>query len=238
MTRITMTILLSLALMHGSALAASPPATEDMEPHGRILETARDFLEQQLAGSEARVEIRVGNLDRRLRLARCDQTLEGYLPPGGRLSGNTSVGVRCDGAQPWKLYVPARISLLREVVVARAYLPRGTVIGPDHVEIAERDVTASGHGYVGDPDQVIGMIMRQPLQNGLLITPAMLERPKLVRRGEEVMIISRTGNFEVRMAGSALADGAEGERIQVRNKHSKRIIEGQVTGQGAVMVQM
>lgn len=232
-------IMLTVALSGGVAVA-SPHAGAGpaVESHAHILDTARGFLEQQLAGRPGNSEIRIGALDRRLRLARCDGALEGYLPPGGRLAGNTSVGVRCNGAQSWKLYVPARIALLEEVVVTRGFLPRGTQIGPEHIEIAERDVTASAHGYLSGLDEVIGMVLKQPLQGGLVLTPAMIDRPRLIRRGEEVVIVSRTGNFEVRMAGNALADGAEGDRIRVRNNKSKRIIEGRVTAHGAVLVQM
>lgn len=237
MKRMTAKFLISL-LITGICATASASGKQEIESHARILDTARTFLELQLAGVEGKTEVRLGNLDRRLRLQRCSGMLEGYLPPGGRLVGNTSVGVRCNGEQPWQIFVSARVSLLQEVVVARGYLARGTILGPEHIEVAERDVTSSGHGYISDPDASIGMILRQPIQNGLVITPVMLTRPKLIRRGEDVVIISRTGNFEVRMTGSAMADGAEGERIRVRNKNSKRIIEGRVTGEGTVMVQM
>ncbi len=234
----TRTIIAFLTTMLLPAMATGAPQGIETEPHARILETARDFLEQQLAGRSGNNEIRLGSLDRRLRLARCDAGLEAWLPPGGRLAGNTSVGVRCGGPQAWSLYVPARISLLEQVVVTRSFLPRGTTIGPEHIEIAERDISASGHGYISDPADAVGMVLKQPLQNGLVLTPAMVERPRLVRRGDEVVIVSRSGNFEVRMAGSALADGAEGDRIRVRNNKSKRIIEGRVTEHGAVLVQM
>ncbi len=236
MKRIIATVLAGLALSAGAAGAA--PHTQDFESHASILAAARGFLEQQLAGRPGKSEILLGGLDRRLRLARCDGALEAWLPPGGKLSGNTSVGVRCSGAQAWKLYVSARIALLEDVVVAKGFLARGTQIGLEHIEIAERDVTASGHGYISDPEQAIGMVLKQPLQNGLVLAPAMLDRLRLIRRGDDVTIVSRTGNFEVRMTGSALSDGAVGDRIRVRNSKSKRIVEGRVTAHGAVLVQM
>lgn len=233
MKQFTATVLTVLTLTAGAAAYA-----QDSEPHARILDVARGFLEQQLAGRPGRSEISLGALDRRLRLAPCDGGLEAWLPPGGKLFGNTSVGVRCSGAQAWKLYVPARIALLQDVVVTRGFLARGTKIGLEHIELAERDVSASGHGYISDPEQAIGMVLKQPVQNGLVLTPAMLDRLRLIRRGDDVVIVSRTGNFEVRMSGSALSDGAEGDRIRVRNSHSKRIVEGKVSAPGVVLVQM
>ncbi len=226
--------LLCLLLCAGGGMAAAAQT----ESHQRILDTAQHFLAQQLKGRSGKTEIHLGTLDRRLRLAHCDAPLQGYLPAGGQLAGNTTVGVRCTGSHPWHLYVPARIAVLERVVISRGFLPRGTVLGSEHIIVAERDVTANGHGYVRDPADVLGKVLRQPVQDGRLLMPAMLTQAKLVKRGDEVMILSQGGSFEVRMRGSALADGAEGDRIRVRNLNSKRIVEGRINADGSIMVQM
>lgn len=213
-------------------------AAADIEPHQRILDTARGFLQQQVKARGGKTEIRLGTLDPRLRLARCDSALEAWLPAGGRLVGNTSVGVRCTGSQAWKLLVPAHVASIERVVVSRGFLPRGTVLDREHLMLVEREVGSTGHGYIKDIDQALGRMLRQPVQDGLLVTPAMLQRPKLIRRGEEVVILSRGGSFEVRMKGSALSDGAEGERIRVKNLNSSRIVEGTVSADGNVVIPM
>lgn len=228
-------LLLCLLLCAGGIGIA---AAAQIESHQRILDTAKNFLAQQLKTRSGKTEIHLGALDRRLRLARCDAPLQGYMPAGGQLAGNTTVGVRCTGSHPWKLYVPARIAVLERVVVSQGFLPRGTVIGREHIVVAERDVTANGLGYIRDPAEVLGKVLRQPVQDGRLVTPAMLTQPKLVKRGDEVLILSQGGSFEVRMRGSALGDGAEGDRIRVRNLNSKRIVEGRVNADGSVIVQM
>lgn len=213
-------------------------AAADIESHQRILDTAHRFLQQQAQARGGKTEIRLGTLDPRLRLARCDGSLEAWLPANGRLAGNTSVGVRCTGSPAWKLFVPAYIARIERVIVSRGFLPRGAVLEREHLMLVEREVGSTGHGYIKDIDQAIGQMLRQPLQDGLLLTPNMLQRPKLVRRGEEVVILSRGGAFEVRMRGSALSDGAEGERIRVKNLNSSRIVEGTVSADGNVVIQM
>ncbi|MCC6207065.1 MAG: flagellar basal body P-ring formation protein FlgA [Gammaproteobacteria bacterium] len=221
-------------------IAASPRITvaDAIESPGNILAAARSFLEEQLATQDARTELRIGGLDARLRLAACDRPLQGFLPPGGKLSGNTSVGVECAGTQPWKLYVQAYVGVFKTVAVASGYLAAGTVLGPDNIRMEDRDVTASGYGYLSDIEQVQGLIMKQPLQDGRVIPPQAVTKAKLVRRGESVVILSRNGGIEVRMDGSALMDGTEGDRIKVRNSKSKRVIEGRVEAPGLVMVSM
>lgn len=238
MSALTTTVIstaLSLAL--GTATAMEY-AAETAQSHESILATAKDFLEAQLADTDARSEIRLGTLDARLRLAACDGPLEGFLPPGARLRGNTSVGVACAGSNPWKLYVQAHVAVYKTVAVAATYLPAGTALGTHNIRFEERDVTSAGYGYVSGLEQVNGKVVKQPVQEGRTIPPQALAKAKLIRRGESVVILSRSGHFEVRMSGSAMMDGAAGDRIKVRNEKSKRIIEGKVEAPGLVTVSM
>jgi flagella basal body P-ring formation protein FlgA len=227
-----------LALAGPSAWAEDGAALQASEPHDRIIRAARDFLSQQLEERSAKTSITVGNIDRRLRLAHCDRRLEGYLAPGGRLIGNVSIGVRCNGSHPWKLYVQARVSLTEDVMVAKDFIARGEPLTPGRFVIETRDVTDAIRGYLTAADQVAGMVARQPIQAGQLLSPGMLKKPLLIRRGDQVDIVSRAGAMEVRMRGSALGDGCEGDRIKVRNGNSRRVIEGLVSKDGLVVVQM
>lgn len=235
MSRLT-ALLAVLALVSVAAPGAN--AATEIEAHENILTTARGYLEMQVGGQHDKYDIRLGALDARLRLAACDRPLEGFLAPGARLSGNTSVGVACTGTRPWKLYVQAYVSVYKMVAVAAAYLPAGTTLNADNIRLEERDVTAGGYGYVSDLEQLRDSIVKQPVQEGRIIPPQALTRAKLIRRGEAVVILSRNGNIEVRMAGSALMDGAAGERIKVKNEKSSRIVEGKVEAPGLVLVSM
>jgi flagella basal body P-ring formation protein FlgA len=231
-----MKIVLGLVALCGLATACH--ASTAQQSHASILQTAQSFLQQQLKAISGRSEIRLGQLDPRLRLAPCDGKLQAFLPAGSTVAGNTSVGVQCTGTTAWKIYVPAQIVIIDRVVISRGFIPRGTVLTREHLTIAEREINAASQGYLKDMDAALGMKLKHPIREGLVITPVMLERPALVKRGDEVTILSRSNSLEVRMKGSALANGAEGDRIRVRNLNSSRIVEGVVRADGAVVVQM
>jgi flagella basal body P-ring formation protein FlgA len=238
MKKMNRSVALSLAAMTAMSPAFSAQTAEITQPHEAILLTAQNFLEAQLKGQDVRSEIQLGTLDPRLRLAACDRPLEGFLPAGARLSGNTSIGVACNGTQPWKLYVQAYVAVFKTVAVAADYLAAGAVPGANNIRLEERDVTSSGYGYLTDLEQLRGKVVKQPVQEGRIVPPQALSKVRLVRRGEEVTLVSRNGNIEVRMPGNALMDGAEGDLIKVRNVRSKRIIQGRVDAAGLVMVSM
>jgi len=84
----------------------------------------------------------------------------------------------------------------------------------------------------------LGKITRRPIRKGQIISPRLLAERKLVHRGDTVQIVAASEGFNIRMTGVALEPGHLGERIEVRNVQSKRIIEGQVTKAGVVHVSL
>lgn len=221
-----------LALQARTALAAT--AWQD---HASILAAARSFLTDYASNSHTgRTEVHLGRLDRRLRLKACPQALEGFLPPGGRSMGSTTVGVRCPGDPGWSIYVPAKIDVFGKVAVLRQPLARGAPVRAGDVELVERNLAALPHGYFAEPGPVVGMLARRTLAASTVLTPAMLQAPRLVKRGERVTLIAETGALKVRMTGEALSDGASGDLIRVRTSASRRVVDGRVVSQGVVKV--
>jgi flagella basal body P-ring formation protein FlgA len=58
----------------------------------------------------------------------------------------------------------------------------------------------------------------------------------IVRRGQEVTLLSAADTVEVRASGRAMSDGAAGSRIQVQNLGSQRVVEGVVESADLVRV--
>ena len=72
--------------------------------------------------------------------------------------------------------------------------------------------------------------------SGKIISPRAVNRRQLVNRGDKVIIKAVVEGIEVRMNGEAMGNGANGERISVKNLSSNRIINAVVTAQGIVSV--
>ncbi len=220
----------------GSALA------DEFQELGQIIDAVSEFAVEAGADRSARAggtyRVEVGALDSRLRLTACDTKLTAYAPPGARTLGNTTVGVRCNGPQPWSLYVPVTIKMYGEAVVAARPLAMASVLSLQDVRLAQVELGASAAGVLIDPQQVVGKVLRRPLMGDAVVTLDSLEEPRLVRRDEQVMLVAEGSGIEVRMQGRALTDGVAGELIRVRNLGSKRVIEGTVVAPGLIRVRM
>ena len=197
--------------------------------------TVEDYLAtNQIDG---RYQIEVNNLDPRLRMPGCDKELTATLESAKPI-GRVTVRVRCEGAAPWTVFVPAQVRLLRNVVVTVRPLKRLAIIAADDVAMRERDVGQLGAGFLSSLDQAVGQKLLRPTVVDQVIGPTFVEQPEMVHKGDQVVITARSGSLSVRMPGEALSDGGFNEQIRVKNLNSQRVIKANVTGPGQVEVAM
>jgi flagella basal body P-ring formation protein FlgA len=207
------------------------------QSHDSIHAAVHQFMtEHTEAVYEQRAEIKNGQLDSRLRLNQCSSPLEVYLPVGSRDLGRLTVGVKCTDSNPWSLHVPVTVTVYKNVIVAARSLSRGELLTQSDFKRVKYDMSKLPIGYIEDHADGLGMELKRRLSVGAPLTTSMLEKPKIVKRGQQVSIVARAGGMEVRMSGKALATGAVGERIRVLNVKSKKKLEGTVTPSGDIKV--
>jgi flagella basal body P-ring formation protein FlgA len=79
---------------------------------------------------------------------------------------------------------------------------------------------------------------RRAIHAGEVLSPGLLSSPRLIHRGQELILFASSGAMTVTMKGEALEDGAEGDVIRVRNLSSNRVVEGRVIGADKVQVSL
>ncbi len=196
-----------------------------------------DFLNAQL-DTHVQTKITISKLDKRLRLAACQQTLESFLPPGRRLSGRTTVGIKCNHDKPWTLYVNATIQRFESIVVAKRSIPRGSIVSESDLILAKQDTSRLNGAYFRKIAFAIGKKAKQTIRANTPLTQRVLIEPQIIKRGDPVTILAQNGLLEIRAPGSALASGKIGDIILVKNTKSKRTIEARITNNSTVTVQM
>jgi flagella basal body P-ring formation protein FlgA len=141
-----------------------------------------------------------------------------------------------DSAAPWTVFVPAQVRLLRDVVVVTRPLKRAGMVGED---VPCANATSAAQPGLSDVRWTRPSGRNYPTNGDRSgITLVHLEQAELVRKGDQVVIVARSGTLSVRMPGEALSKGGLQEQIRVRNLNSKRVVKAQVTGPGQVEVAM
>ncbi|NCT70317.1 MAG: flagellar basal body P-ring formation protein FlgA [Xanthomonadaceae bacterium] len=213
-----MLLRLTTALIGG--LTACVVLAADFQPVDSIKAAAIGALP---AGSEAEA-----TLDPALRLPRCGAALV------ARVQGSSSVEVGCpDG---WRLFVPVRVRRSQTVLVLARGIAPGETITADAFVAERRDASRIVGAAVADPAQAVGRVARRMLPAGAVLASTDLVAQRLIRRGDNVALVSRRGGVEVRVAGKALADAGENERVTVENLSSRRVVQGIVGAAGDVWV--
>lgn len=223
-----------LALQFSAAAYAS-----DEQPLFEIRQAVEAFLmDETLTLPQGERQVVVGKLDSRLRLARCPTPLDIFLPSAQRLQSRVTVGVRCHIEKPWVIYVPARIQVLKSILVANRTLNKGDFISSSDLVFQQADVMRYKQGYFESLDDVTNKVAKRTISVGKPITANAVEEPKLVKRGQRVRILAKRGSLQVQIPGTALSDGKKHEVIRVRNDDSKRTVNATVMDEGIVEVPM
>lgn len=212
-------------------------AATQWQSHAAIRGTAQSFMDAFVSNQhQGRSTVKLGQLDSRLRLKACTSPLDAFMPPGGRVMGNTTVGVRCADDGGWSIYVSARVDVFGPVLIARQPLARGTSVQDSDLQLVERNLANLPYGYYTDSQPIAGMLAKRTIAATTVITPQMLQAPKLVKRGQRVTVIAESGALSIRTVGKALGDGKSGDMIRVRAEGSQRVVDGVVVSHGVIKV--
>jgi len=172
-----------------------------------------------------RVEIEIGKLDPRLRLAPCKR-IEPQLPPQAQLWGRTRIGLRCvEGERPWQVWLPVSVKVFAPALVARRALPAGTELAAADLQVGEVDWAAEAQAPLTQADKLIGRSLGRALQPGQALRNGDLRLRQWFGAGDTVQILARGEGFAVGGEGQALTPGIEGQPVRVRIE-SGRILTG------------
>ena len=202
-----------------------------------IAATAAVELERRATAAgypEAKVEIRP--IDGRLKLSSCGQPLEVLPDSTSRTLGQVSVGIRCNGIKPWTLYIRGMVSAEQRIPLLASSLTRGDIVSEQDLEYRLITVSSSAAGYITRSSSIVGMELRRPLAAGSKFKSSDLKPPTIIERGQTVDLVARTMGLVVNMQGVALAPGAAGDRLSVKNLSSGKRVDGLVLSSGEVLV--
>ncbi|QGZ62673.1 flagellar basal body P-ring formation chaperone FlgA [Paraburkholderia acidisoli] len=219
-----------------SAVTPNTPATPPGQQDGESIRAAAlAYLQQQSAGLPGKVGITVGPAFPR-GLAACT-SLEPFMPPGARMMGRTTVGVRCVGAKPWTLYLGARIEVDITYYVAARQIGAGEAISAADLSPRAGDLAMLPQTIITDPNQASGAVALARISAGLPLRTDMVRSASSVVIGQMVKVVAVGTNFTISAEGSALNNAEPGQQVRVRTSGGQ-IITGVVKDAGTVEIQI
>lgn len=226
-------ILFATLMQLAIAAIAQQAAPQRQDPEA-IRKVVEHFLHVQSAGLPGQVSITANALDARANLAACAAP-EAFLPPGSRVWGRTTVGVRCTVPVSWTVYIPATVKVVAEYLTTAAPLAQGQVIGPQHLARAKGDLTHLPAGILTDQSQALGRSLAMSLPAGAPLRSDALRAQAAVQQGQTVRLQTTGSGFRISAEAKALNNAAEGQVVQARTSNGQ-VVSGVARSGGVVEV--
>ncbi len=172
-----------------------------------------------------RVQVEVGAIDSRLRLAPCAH-IEPYMPSGSKLGGSSRVGLRCtDGPTAWRISLPVQIQVLGRGLVALHAIQAGAMLNVQDAAMGDIDLVAEVSAPLLDAQALEGRIAARSVAAGQSIRQSHLKPRQWFAAGDTVRVLASGEGFAVAGQGQALTPGIEGQPAKVRTE-AGRIVSG------------
>lgn len=198
----------------------------------------QELLKQQALPSGAdrgaqkqpwRIEVVLGQLDPRLKLAPCDK-VQAYMPAGVQMWGKTRVGLRCEqGPVRWNVFWPVTVKVWAQGLVAASPLRPGNLINSADLNMAEVDLAAQTSPAVIRAADVVGRSVLRSVEPGQSLRQDDIKARRWFAAGDLVQLTVRGEGFQVASEGMALTPGDEGRCARIRTD-SGRVVCGQPVG--------
>lgn len=142
--------------------------------------------------------------------------------------------VTCRGQTPWKINVTVKPDIYVPVAMPKEEIARGQILDPSLMMMRKYNVSHQYGDLIFNPEEVTGMTAKRTLSAFKPVTRAQLQQPLLVKRDQDVTLISQMGDITAQTSGIALKNGHKGDVIKVRNANSQRVVSATVEDTGIV----
>ena len=226
--------LLTIAIM----LCLSTQALANKEDAAFFKKAAEQYMLAQFPkdNSAVKIEVKAGTIDEsRDYGGRCEGFLTAQLQ-SRRILRNSQVKLSCSRPDnSWTLVIPVTIRRLVPSVTAQVNIPRRSVIDESMLSESYVDADVNSASAINDISALVGSRLKKDIKAGDQIKSGDF---CMICRGDDVTLLAKTGALSVKTQGQAMSDGNLGDKVQVRNTKSRKIVTGTVTGAGIVQVPM
>ncbi|MCL1940763.1 MAG: flagellar basal body P-ring formation chaperone FlgA [Synergistaceae bacterium] len=156
---------------------------------------------------------------------------QGQIPQGALTGpasvkpGAASVNLKFRDNKKVERTLLVRLTWYQPAIILKRAMKRGEIIRAE--DIGERSVKIiTPNVYASSPDEVVGKSLRNHLQQGEMILLSLLANMPIIHKGKIITIYINSEGIIIESPGEALQDGSLGDRINVRNLSSKKIVSG------------
>jgi flagella basal body P-ring formation protein FlgA len=204
-----------------------------------IKDLAREFLQEKLTWSPDRMKIRIHYDGGAISLFDANYDLDFRMPGrknrAGRIPFSLIIKSGKGGSKRIRLY--ADVEVTYDILQASRPLKRNQVLEESDVEWVQISARRLLRNVVTQLDDAVGQKITRNLDEGEMISPYMLKKVPLIKRGDRIILVAEKGALRVTAPGVARQNGFINSTVKVENIQSRKIIMGTVINARTVRVE-
>lgn len=139
-----------------------------------------------------------------------------------------------NGKKTKSIKVMGKINILKDVFCVAFNLSKDHIIAENDIIPCRINLSDIRDNPINDISGIIGKAVKYNIPAGKVISHRILKTPIIIKRGDKVVIVSKTDNMTIKTTGEAMQDGSEGSMIRVKNVATKRDITAKVIDSNTV----
>ncbi len=149
--------------------------------------------------------------------------------------GRSSVYIRCH-YPAWNISASTEVKVFAPVVMASHSLPPGTIIQANDLKMEKVELTRLPTlDILLNPQDALHQKAKVGIREGQILQSNWLIAPPIIKTGQKIQLMIKTGDFMISHEGQAMQDAAINQKIKVKVP-SGQVVEGIVVSDTVVSV--
>lgn len=142
-----------------------------------------------------------------------------------------------DGKSYAKTDIQGRYYVIGQIYVPAKNIQKGEIITPDMLKTISVRMNRVKPSYITDKDKLLNKEAKKVLSEGKIVTGRDIGSKMLIKKGETVTVVYKTDKMQITAKVEALGEGAKGDKIEVMNVKSKKVLSGIIVDRDTVEVE-
>lgn len=147
-----------------------------------------------------------------------------------------SVEIFADGKAFARTAVSGKYYVLGEIYVPARNIDKGELITPDMLKTITVRMNRVKPMFVTEKDKLVNKEAKKYLKEGKIVTDRDIGEKILIKKNDLITVVYKTDKMQITARGQARQDGVKGERIEVENSKSKKVLVGTVVDAETVYI--
>lgn len=147
-----------------------------------------------------------------------------------------AVVVFADGKPFARTNISGKFYVRGDIYVPARNIDKGEIISPEMLKTISVRMNRVKPMFVVDRDKLVNQEAKKYLKEGKIINDRDIGHKILIKKNDLVTVIYKTDKMQITARGQARQDGAKGDKIEVENTKSKKILIGTVVDTDTVNI--